>query len=791
MPRAALPSAFALTLSVGLFVVSCGKEGKTTAPTGSAAAEHAGHTGHTHAVLADGSLVDVYAPAAPNTTGLRLGAHASHEVYDESAPATVLITTRWGQGSGVIVDPKGLILTNYHIVEGGQREDFSYEVGVTLAKLNKDGSVSPGARLRAVALGIDARRDLALLRVIDPPGPLPAVTLGRADRATPGRAVSAIGNAGVGFGWAVKKCSINAVGTLENAVETLVIADAQALPKKQREALIKARRAAAKATGLLIQTDCNVLPGDSGGPLIDDETHELVGLNAALRTSSKEQRTLGTVSFHVHIREIRSFLDSAGEDPIRVAPDPWRIVGNEATLGDSSGDGEIDSLVISGRCGAERLPCRALFTDLDQDSFSRTKPLPPLQTIVETRAIDSEWAQLLRPRRPRDGTVGINATPVVDQMFYVDANNDGAFDRLIVVDGELNKTRGYRLDGWTATRDPSLDDLLDKPEKLFTNEVDRKRLAHFAGLPDHRPHTTRLDHTTALKVELADYDGDGREDGAVVQTRLDKRVLLDLDHNALSGRSRDDVAAALASKMVDAEIVVVTGTSLQVFYDTDDDGRFDLILEAPKADYGYAVNAVTIAPDGNRSPAPDHLGRRVLRPDLLQTADLAASAANVLAAAFPAHRGGPSGTLRSFPSPTPGPRFEVSKLPKVAGAILVQEPGRALLMVDLDGDAAKNRANKGRSLKDTVAARAFDAEYVLALDGTLAWAFYDTDNDGTFDQVWLAAGNAPNVASHVFSIGASVTRKDAQKGQTLFEPAAFRSRRLRRAFERVRAAIVE
>ena len=133
----------------------------------------------------------------------------------------VLVTTRWGHGSGVVVDPKGLVVTNYHVVEAGETEDFGIEVGITTAKINPDGSADPDKRLRAHALKVDPARDLALLQIDGLEGTLPAAPLAPADRPRAGRKVSAIGNAGVGFGWAVKHCHINAIGTLESAASAI------------------------------------------------------------------------------------------------------------------------------------------------------------------------------------------------------------------------------------------------------------------------------------------------------------------------------------------------------------------------------------------------------------------------------------------------------------------------------------------------------------------------------------------------------------------------------------------
>ncbi|MBE7213216.1 MAG: trypsin-like peptidase domain-containing protein, partial [Gluconacetobacter diazotrophicus] len=81
-------------------------------------------------------------------------------------------------GSGFVIDPSGLIVTNQHVVKGAEA------ITVTL----QDNTV-----LKAKVLGHDDRSDLALLKV-DPPRPLPAVSFGNSDRVRVGDWVVAIGN---------------------------------------------------------------------------------------------------------------------------------------------------------------------------------------------------------------------------------------------------------------------------------------------------------------------------------------------------------------------------------------------------------------------------------------------------------------------------------------------------------------------------------------------------------------------------------------------------------------------
>ncbi|MBU1027320.1 MAG: trypsin-like peptidase domain-containing protein [Candidatus Margulisbacteria bacterium] len=140
-----------------------------------------------------------------------------------------------GAGSGFIIDNRGYILTNEHVVRGAS------EINVTL----KDGR-----KLSAVITGVDESLDLAMIKV--EAGDLPVLKLGNSDKIRPGEWVIAIGNP-YGFSNTVTAGIISATGrTIENL-------------SKQN----------------LIQTDAPINPGNSGGPLLN-LNGEVIGINVAI-----------------------------------------------------------------------------------------------------------------------------------------------------------------------------------------------------------------------------------------------------------------------------------------------------------------------------------------------------------------------------------------------------------------------------------------------------------------------------------------------------------------------------
>ncbi len=790
-----------LRLALPLLALVCAAPGcqKDGAAKGSQPPDTAGdqgrpaHQAHTHGELANSSLVsDLHAGPAPNTTGLLKSTHTTTSSYDINAPATVLVTTRWSHGSGVIIDPKGLVLTNFHVVESGETEDFEIEVGVTTAKLNKDGSADPDQKYRARALKVDPKRDLALLQIQELKGTLPAAPLAPPDRPRAGRKVSAIGNAGVGFGWAIKHCHINAIGSMESAAAAIFQQQTEALPEDKREEMAKAVRRAAAEAGIQIQTDCTVLPGDSGGPLIDEQTHELVGINAAIRTSTSGLRSLGSVAFHVHIKEIHDFLKTVPTEPQQFVPDPWELAGHQAAIDDTTKDGEVDSLRVGGHCGSEHMTCHGIFIDMDQDSFRDVRKLPALQEVYDNRSFDTEWVIFNRARFPRGGQVGDHLGPLTDVLLYFDADNDGQFDGVVVKDAEARKIRGYRMTDGAVTRDESLDDIDTNPQRVFEKSVDRENFLRFKAAYEEGTHATQAERSAAVEVRLDDHNGDGKPDTARVETRLDERIVIDIDEDSIPRFDAPGLEEALAAGKVDAELIAITASPYRIWYDRDNDGRLDLMLEGSSPERGFVLDAANIDASGRRSPAPEHIGRLMLRPALYSEATIADATERVLRAAFPQAHAALDDGMSSFPSPRVGPIFEAHAYEGTKrAAVAVADSGRAMIFLDLDKNTFKKKANKGRSLDDVMRDGAYDAEFVFMFDGALGWSFYDADNNGSFEQIWVSASPVPQLPRHKYTLGASVVREDPPAGTTMFEPSVFaKKKRLKKSFDSLRSKVV-
>jgi S1-C subfamily serine protease len=232
-------------------------------------------------------------------------------VYKKALPSVVNITStevrfdffygpvpQTGQGSGFILNKEGLILTNNHVIENGQK------VEVTLSNKN---------HYKAQVVTVDKGHDLALLK-IDAPDLVPATLAESSSDLVVGQRVYAIGNP-FGLSGTMTRGIISAIRSVRGP-ENNPIDDA-------------------------IQTDASVNPGNSGGPLLNSRG-EVIGITTMIASNGADQSS--GIGFAIPINTAKAVLDDFAKygrirrptldiQTLSIGPDAAEQIGLAANYG--------------------------------------------------------------------------------------------------------------------------------------------------------------------------------------------------------------------------------------------------------------------------------------------------------------------------------------------------------------------------------------------------------------------------------------------------------------------------
>ncbi|MFM2296244.1 MAG: hypothetical protein RLZZ350_2657, partial [Verrucomicrobiota bacterium] len=258
------------------------------------------------------------------------------QVYGPELPQKALSI-----GSGVIIDEDGYLLTNDHVVRRANK------IQIQLASHTSEA-------YNATVIARDATKDIALLKILAPPGTkFTAIKFAPDDDLLLGETVMALGNP-FGLGGSVSRGIISA---------------------KTREVTVDSGGAALKL--ICLQTDAAINPGNSGGPLVNLHG-ELVGLNSAIRADAQG------ISFAIPARQINEALAvtltpeavrqlwfgarvKAGAGPLTVTSVD---VGSPAALGGLKAGDTI--LQVNGRTPRSFIAFNEIFSDITQSNVTFT-----------------------------------------------------------------------------------------------------------------------------------------------------------------------------------------------------------------------------------------------------------------------------------------------------------------------------------------------------------------------------------------------------------------------------------
>jgi len=193
-------------------------------------------------------------------------------------------------GSGVLVSPEGIIITNHHVINDADQIEVA---------------LFDGRKLKAKMIGSDPETDIAVLKIDASNLPTP-ITLGKIDSVQIGDVVLAIGNP-FGVGETVTSGIVSAMGRDHVGINTFEN---------------------------FIQTDAAINPGNSGGALID--THgSLIGINTAIYSNNGGSMGIG---FAIPINLVKQVMESIlktggvtrgwiGVEPQNLSPDLSKSIG--------------------------------------------------------------------------------------------------------------------------------------------------------------------------------------------------------------------------------------------------------------------------------------------------------------------------------------------------------------------------------------------------------------------------------------------------------------------------------
>ncbi len=322
-----------------------------------------------------------------DSSGSSVGKDAS-QIYDDNVNSTVGITTEIpmeymgyqttsaSAGSGFIYSEDGYIVTNYHVVKGADK------IKVTTYDKNE---------YDAGLIGYDDTNDIAVLK-IDAKG-LKPVTIGDSDKLSVGDSVVAIGN------------------PLGELTFSLTSGNVSALDRQ-----VKIQNNSMK----LIQTDCAINSGNSGGALFNS-SGEVIGITNAKSSGGFTQASVDNIGFAIPINSVNGIIDSIIEKGYIMKP----YIG--ITGSDLASDYQMGGLFSNNQTSDT---AGVVINNVEEGSPAATSGLKPgdiitkvndeeISGMVELRSLIQNTAEgdSIKFTVSRDGeNVDVDVTPVMHKQ---------------------------------------------------------------------------------------------------------------------------------------------------------------------------------------------------------------------------------------------------------------------------------------------------------------------------------------------------------------------------------------
>jgi serine protease Do len=356
------------------------------------------------------------------------------------APGGPPAAPRRGLGSGFIIDQKGLVLTNNHVVENADK--------ITV-------KLSDEREFDAKVVGRDPKTDLAVIQINDGKGKFPAAPLGDSSRLQVGEWVVAMGSP---FG-------------LDNTLTAGVVS-------------AKGRQIGAGPYDNFIQTDASINPGNSGGPLVNLRG-EVIGINTAI--FSRTGGNLG-IGFAIPINSAKEILPELinkgkvtrgwlGVSIQRITPEIAQALGLEKN------QGALVSSVVEGSPAAQAgVQAGDVIVDFAGERIDDSSKLPAI--VARTEVGKNVNMTVLRDKKRMPLSVKI--AELKEEEVVASAPQSGNLGMTVQnMTPELAKTLGLnRAEGVVITsvepQSTAAEAGLQRGDVIL--EVDRKKISNAAEL---------------------------------------------------------------------------------------------------------------------------------------------------------------------------------------------------------------------------------------------------------------------------------------------------------------------
>jgi putative serine protease PepD len=297
-----------------------------------------------------------------------------------------------GQGSGVIFDKSGRILTNNHVVAAGGQDS---QLSVTL---------NDKRTFDATVVGTDPSTDLAVIKLKNPPNDLRPIALGDSSKLKIGDPTMAVGN------------PLGLAGTVTTGIVSALNRPVTTSDQQQADPSAPQSSGDAVVTNA-IQTSAAINPGNSGGALVNG-SGQLIGINSAIASlssgGSSQSGNIG-IGFAIPVNEARSIAEqliSSGK-----ATHPYLgVASKDGFVADAPAKraAAVLSDVVAGT-PAERAGLRAGDAIIAIDGHPVDGSLSLVAQVREHSVGDGVTLKILRGGQTKDISVTLTAKPASNQ----------------------------------------------------------------------------------------------------------------------------------------------------------------------------------------------------------------------------------------------------------------------------------------------------------------------------------------------------------------------------------------